>query len=208
MSKIVKKRNWGFVLYPESAPENWQELLQQTGLQCAVSPLHDSDKDEGGNGETLKKAHYHIILCYPGPTTYNVVKTLTESLKQPIPIALDSVKGYYRYFTHKDNPDKFQYDERDITTINGFNILDYTDLTRSEVNQIKQEIHKLIIEKGFIEYADLMDYLLVNDLYAQYDVASSHTLFFDKMITSRRHKISNCVPGVPGVDIVTGEVQE
>ena len=41
MAKNVKKRNWAFVLYPESAPENWREELQKTGLQCAISPLHD-----------------------------------------------------------------------------------------------------------------------------------------------------------------------
>lgn len=62
----MKKRYWAFVLYPESAPENWKEILQQTGLSCCVSPLHD--KDINPTGEP-KKAHYHIILCYSGPTT-------------------------------------------------------------------------------------------------------------------------------------------
>ena len=42
-----KKRYWAFVLYPESAPKNWKEILQQTGLSCCVSPLHDKDIDEG-----------------------------------------------------------------------------------------------------------------------------------------------------------------
>ena len=52
----VKKRNWAFVVYPESAPEDWIEQLQKTGLQCAVSPLHDKDTDPTGEP---KKAHYH-----------------------------------------------------------------------------------------------------------------------------------------------------
>lgn len=207
MSKNVKKRNWAFVLYPESAPEDWRDQLQQTGLPCAISPLHDKDKDEGGNSDELKKAHYHIILCYPGPTTYNAVKTLTESLNQPIPLALDSVKGYYRYLTHKDNPEKYQYDERDISVLNGFNILDYMELSRSEVNQYKTAIHKLILERCIVEYADLMDYLLENEMFAEYDVASSHTLFFDKLLTSRRHRVSNC-RSIPDVDSETGEVIE
>ena len=51
---IVKKRNWAFVLYPESAPEDWRERLQQTGLQCCVSPLHDKDVNDTGGP---KKAH-------------------------------------------------------------------------------------------------------------------------------------------------------
>ena len=108
MAKNVKKRYWAFVLYPESAPEEWRQILTETGLECAISPLHDKDINPDG---TPKKAHYHVILCYAGPTTYNCVKTLTESLNQPVPQPIEQVKGYYRYFSHKDNPEKYQYSE-------------------------------------------------------------------------------------------------
>ena len=122
----VKKRNWTFVLYPESAPEDWREQLQKTGLLCAISPLHDRDVNPDGE---VKKAHYHVILCYSGPTSYDVVKRLTDSLSQPIPQPLEQVRGMYRYFTHKDNPDKAQYCDDDISTINGFDIRDFVELT-------------------------------------------------------------------------------
>lgn len=182
----VKKRNWAFVLYPESAPKDWMERLQLTGLQCAVSPLHDCDIDPTGEP---KKAHYHIILCYSGPTSYNVVKQLTDSLNQPIPQALEQVRGYYRYLTHKDNPEKFQYDESNILTINGFNIADYVELTKSEVIEVKKRLQQLIIHLDLFEYSDFMDYLLENDLSLEYDVASSNTYFFEKYISSRRNKL-------------------
>lgn len=184
--KNVKKRNWAFVLYPESAPENWKELLQLTGLQCAISPLHNKDIDPTGE---VKKEHYHIILCYSGPTSYNVVKGLTDSLNQPIPQALEQIRGYYRYLTHKDNPDKYQYDEKDIEPLNGFNIYDFIELTKSEVGEIKRMLHCLIRKENFVEYADLLDYLLDNEMFSEYDVASNNTLFFDKLLTSRRHKV-------------------
>ena len=106
MPKVVKKRNWGFVVYPESAPSDWREQLQATGLQCAISPIHDKDLNPDG---TPKKAHHHVIAVFNGPTSYGVVKALTDKLKQPIPQALESVRGNYRYFTHKDNPEKYQY---------------------------------------------------------------------------------------------------
>ena len=156
----VKKRNWAFLLYPESAPADWLEQLQLTGLQCAISPLHDLDINPTGEP---KKAHYHIILCYSGPTSYNVVKQLTDSLNKPIPQALEQVRGYYRYLTHKDNPEKAQYDDNDIKTINGFNIADYVELSKSEVIQIKSELQQLIINLNLLEYCDFMDYLLEND---------------------------------------------
>lgn len=182
-SRNIKKRNWAFVLYPESAPENWRDMLQQSGLQCAVSPLHDKDIDP--NGEP-KKPHWHIILIYSGPTSFNVVKSLCDSLNAPIPQALEQVRGYYRYLTHKDNPEKAQYDEKDITTINGFNIADYTELTRSEVSAMKFDLQRLIREKKLYEYSEFMDYLQDNDMRVEYDIACSHTLFFDRYITSRR----------------------
>src|SRR5665647_3046518 len=87
-----KKRHWCFVLYPESAPVDWVDLLQKTGLLCAASPLHDKDFEN----DEIKKAHHHIILSYPGPTTYNIVASLTKSLNATIPQKLESVRGQYR----------------------------------------------------------------------------------------------------------------
>lgn len=183
--KVVKKRNWAFVLYPESAPENWRELLQETGLQCCISPLHD--KDINANGEP-KKAHYHIILVYSGPTSFNVVKALCESLNQPIPQALEQVRGYYRYLTHKDNPEKAQYSDDDISYINGFNISDFVELTRSEVNSIILRLQQIIRDADIIEYSDFLDLLADSQMNTEFEVASTHTILFDRYITSRRHK--------------------
>lgn len=185
MKKNIKKRHWAFVLYPESAPENWRDLIQQTGLQCAVSPLHDKDINPDG---TQKKAHYHVIASYSNTTTYNNVKELTDTLNCPIPQPLEQVRGYYRYLTHKDNPEKYQYSDKDITTINGFDISNYVELTTTEINNIKRELQKIIREYKFFEYSQLMDYCLDNNLDNAYDVASSHTIFFNTYIKSYKFK--------------------
>ena len=183
--KLSKKRNWAFVAYPESLPKNWQEILTQTGLPIAISPLHDKDENPDG---TKKKPHYHIILIYSGPTSFSVVQTLTQKLNAPAPIPLEAVRGYYRYLTHKDNPEKFQYDEKDIKTLNNFAILDFVEIKKSEVIKIKKDLQILILKECFVEYADFMDFVLTELTDAEYDVASSHTYFFDKYICSRRNK--------------------
>lgn len=181
----MKKRYWAFVLYPESAPENWKEILQQTGLSICVSPLHD--KDINPTGEP-KKAHYHIILCYSGPTTFKCVKSITDSLNQPIPIALEQVRGYFRYLTHKDNPEKYQYNEKDITTINDFDIDNYNDLSISQIKTIMVDIQKIIRDNDILEYCDLLDFLLDSELFSYLDVAQNHTILFNTYITSLRNK--------------------
>ena len=112
-------------------------------------------------------------------------------MNQPIPIPLQQVKGYYRYLTHKDNPEKHQYNESNIETLNGFNIDDYVDLTYSEVNSICISIQKLIIDNNILEYSVLLDYLLHNELFTELQVASNHTLLFNTYITSRRNKIKS-----------------
>lgn len=188
MAKNVKKRNWAFLLYPESAPSDWREQLQQTGLQCAISPLHDRDLNPTGEA---KKPHYHVILAYSGPTSYNVVKGLTDALHQPIPQALEQIRGYYRYFTHKDNPEKAQYSDLDIQTINGFDIGNYVEMTRAEVMAVMKSLQEFIRKYDVVEYSQLMDVLLDNEMNLEYEVASNHTLFFDKYLTSRRHACAN-----------------
>lgn len=180
---MQKKRNWGAVVYPESAPDDWEEILKLKGLTFACSPLHD--KDINPTGES-KKPHYHIILSFNGPTSNNVVNEIMKELNQPIAIPLESVRGYYRYFTHKDNPEKYQYNDKDIRLFNGFDVTDI--LNAFEVYENLKEIQMLVVQNDLFEYSDLMDYLLTNDYMEMWNVACSHTLFLNSYITSKRHK--------------------
>lgn len=184
--KGKKKRNWACVVYPESLPENWLDILNLSGLQIAISPLHDKDLE--ADGQTPKKPHYHLILIYSGPTSFNVVKSLTDQLHAPIPVALEAVRGYYRYLTHKDNPEKYQYDEKEIRCLNGFSILDFVELTKTEVLKIKKSLIDLIKQKKITEYADFVDYVMLELSESELDVATGHTYFFDKYISSRRNQ--------------------
>lgn len=185
--KNVKKRNWAFVLYPESAPADWREQLQKTGLPCAISPLHD--RDVNATGEP-KKPHHHVMVFYQGPTSYNVVKRLTDGLNQPIPQVVEQVRGYYRYLTHMDNPEKAQYSPSGITTLNGFDIGDYVDMTKSEVTKALRALMEYIQDNDLMEYADLMDMTMCEGVPPEwFDVAASHTLFFTGYLKSRRFRV-------------------
>lgn len=95
------------------------------------------------------------------------------------------------------------YDEREIKTINGFNIADFSELTRSEITQIKKTLQALIRQYDIVEYAQLMDFLQDEEMNVEYEVASNNTLFFDRYIGSRRH-----APRIPKCDPKTGEVIE
>lgn len=181
----IKKRNWAFILYLDSAPADWRDILQATGCQFAISPYHDKDVNADG---TEKKPHYHIIITYDGPTSYNVIKRVCDSVNATIPQPLEQIRGYYRYFTHKDNPEKYQYNESEITTINGFDINNYIELTNGEVQAILFQLQYIIRQEHILEYADLLDLLSDKDLTDFWDVASKHTIMLDRYISSRRYK--------------------
>lgn len=184
MSKNVKKRYWAMVLYPESAPLNWRDILQETGIQCAISPLHNMDINPDN---TKKKEHYHIILCYEGPTTFNNVNSLCEKLNQPIPQPLEQLRGYYRYLIHKDNPEKYQYSQDLITTINGFDVNNYLELTNLQVLSGMKVLIQLIQDNYIYEYCDLIN--MVHDMDNMlYDLAFKHTFFLTSYIRSFRQK--------------------
>lgn len=184
-AKNVKKRNWAFVAYPESMPKNWLEILQKTGLKIAISPLHDKDLN-ADNDE--KKPHYHIICCWEGGTVrFSQAEKLAKSINGTIPIPLESIRGYYRYFTHKDNPEKYQYSEADIKCLNGFAITDFVELSKSEVVKIKYDILDLIESNGIREYYDLIEFLK-NDNIERLEIAMNNTLFFNTYLRSKRHK--------------------
>lgn len=187
--KRITGRSWAFVIYPESMPENYEEIITDTGLPLAMSPLHD--KDVNPTGEP-KKPHYHCIVYYENATTLkNVKENVCDRLNGTIPIKLESMRGMYRYHIHLDNPEKYQYDDRDRKFFNGFDIDMASKLTRTEINKIIKEIHTFINDNNILEYIDLLDVLKDNDLTNLYDVAIANTLLFKSMLDSKRNKLAH-----------------
>lgn len=183
----MKGRNWAFVMYPESMPVDWFEKLEQTGLPFAISPLHDKDLNPTGEE---KKPHYHVICQYSNTTTSkNVRDNVCSLVNGTIPIKLESIKGMYRYHLHLDNPEKYQYDDRDRIFINGFDVSNVNALTKTEIDKIKKELVSFILDNDINEYSDLLKILLENDLNNMFIVASNCTIFFNSFISSLRNKL-------------------
>lgn len=55
----VRTRNFATVVYPESAPADWLDIINDLHIPCFVSPLHDQDLDAKGKP---KKPHYHVVF--------------------------------------------------------------------------------------------------------------------------------------------------
>ena len=199
-----RTRNWNFILYPESAPENWRDIIDEYHIEWVESPLHDKDMDPTGEP---KKPHYHVSLLFPTNQSYRQVKELTDSLNAPIPIKCKSVKGSIRYMVHKDNPDKYQYFWNDIVCHGGADLSDLCAPTATERMQIQQDILSYIRENNIIEFADIVDYACHSGLDEWLNVMMNFsTLSINAYVRSRRYKLGRHEQ--IRVDPETGEVLE
>lgn len=172
--KNKRSRNWTFLQYDDSAPENWRDKLDELLIEWVESPLHDKDVDPTGEP---KKAHRHIIVSFKGNKSYQQIKEISDMVSGIEPKVVSNMRSYLRYFAHLDNPEKYQYDQNKIIPHGGFNIDNYLQLTSSEVAMELSKIQDLIQEMDFTSYYDLTKYLKDNELWDWYKIATERRTY-------------------------------
>ncbi len=186
---VTKGRYWGFVVYPDSLPNNYIDLINSIGIPMCFSPLHDKDINPDGS---IKKPHYHVLCYYDNVTSYNNVNNnVCKLLNGTIPIKIENLRSMYRYHIHLDNPEKFQYDDKDRIFFNGFDTSKVEILSKTDLLKLKRSILEIIEEKSIYEYSDLINFLNNNDLIDLLDIASGNTVFFNAYIHSKRNKFKD-----------------
>lgn len=170
-----KHRNWSFILYSDSAPDDWRQVLIKQGIPTACSPWHDSDKDKEGN---LLKPHKHVILAFSGPTTFNNVKSLiTDPLHGTRPEPVASIRGYYQYFTHELETNKAIYSAANIECFNAFNIERFGAGDKVSSAVLVSELCELAVNSGVTNFFDLFQ--MAKNLGTEYvDSLSKKAYFF------------------------------
>lgn len=196
-----RTRNWTFVVYPESAPENWRDILNEYHIEWVESPIHD--KDLNATGEP-KKAHIHILLLFQGVKTYEQILTLIEPLNCTIPQVCQSTKALVRYFAHLDNPGKYQYNPFEIIAHGGVDLQDLLKPSASERANVLKEIFTYIADNDVTEFSDLIDYCIKNNEEWFYVISTSSTYILTQYIRSQRHK-GNKNKSI-NVSVETGEI--
>lgn len=185
-SGLGRTRNWVFILYPESAPNNWIDLLNDYGVKYCISPLHDKDLNADGD---IKKSHRHVILSYDSVKSYEQVKEICDTLNATIPQKVNSMIGAVRYHTHTDNPEKHQYNKDDIICGCGFDLAVYTAKSKTEKNACIDDIVDFIIDNDVTEFWDLVCYCRKNQPDWYEVIRDSHTLFLTNLLKSNRHRV-------------------
>jgi len=185
MKVVEKKRNWTLIVYPESAPKNWRDILDEEHFQWVESPLHDRDTNPDGE---VKKAHWHILVMYDGPVTAKPVQELAQKIISPFPKPVASARGLLRYMIHLDNPEKFQYEKNDIVAHGGADVESYFEMTMSNRLETLKDISRYIISQNICNFSDLVQFAIENDDDWFTIIADKNTLYLNKLIDAQWHK--------------------
>lgn len=181
--------NWCIVVYPDSAPSNWRDILDDLHIEWVESPLHDMDVNPG-TGE-LKKPHWHVLLMFGSVKTYEQVCEVIAPLNCPIPQRCFSVKGNVRYMVHKDNPDKYQYDQSAIVAHGGYDIADAFKASASERYTLIRDMCAYVRANDICEFQDLVDYAMQEHFDDWFPLlCDSCAYVVGQYIKSQRHRAS------------------
>lgn len=204
MNEKKRTRNFVAIGYPESLVPDWLDKLSDTHIPIVISPLHD--KDINPNNET-KKEHYHIMLLYDAPHTYEQAQEVFSMIGATKCEMVNSTRGQARYLCHLDNQEKYQYSISDVKCLNG---VDYQSLIElpSDNWQAVREMIQFIKENNIIAYSDLLEYASIHNENWFRCLLEKNTMVIVEYIKSRTWKVQQGYyeNKTLKVDSTTGEV--
>lgn len=149
-----RTRNFATVVYPESAPEGWLDILSDQFVPAFVSPLHDADKNATGED---KKPHYHVVIMFDSVKTRDQAREVFERIGGVGNEVVQSLRGYARYLCHLDNPEKAQYSVDDVKCFCGADYVGTIGLVTDKYKAIGEMID-FCEENGVLSYSELLVY--------------------------------------------------
>lgn len=149
-----RTRNFATVVYPDSAPENWAEILSKQFIPAFISPFHDKDKNPTGEN---KKPHWHVMLMFDGVKTSEQAISVFDLINGVGCEVVQSQRGYARYLCHLDNPEKYQYNQSDVRCLSG---ADYPSTIGLAIDKYKAigEMIDFCEENDVVSYSELLKY--------------------------------------------------
>lgn len=204
-TKDGRVRNFACVVYPDSAPSNWLDIISEAKIAVFVSPLHDKDKNPTGED---KKPHYHVLVAYERQKSIEQASDFFKSFGGVGCEVVQSLRGYARYLCHLDNPEKAQYSIDEVKTFGGADFIGAIGLPIDKYKAIGEMV-------DFIEFNDIFSYAQIfqyaracrNDWFRV--LCDTSTLVIKEYLKSRKwdydHRMER--PVYRKFDVETGEVE-
>lgn len=150
----LRFRNFATVVYPDSAPEDWIDILSELHIPAFISPIHDMDVNPDGE---KKKPHYHVMIMFEGKKSKEQAKEIFDCLSAVGCETVHTIRGYARYLCHLDNPEKYQYKIDDVRALSG---ADYMGIIGLAIDKYKAlgEMEDFCRDNNIFSFAHLADY--------------------------------------------------
>ena len=189
MARQSRFRDFSTMVYPESAPENWEDILRDEHIQALISPLHDNDINPTGE---KKKPHYHVHIMFEGPKTKDAAIKIFDKIGGVGCEIVNSRRGMARYLTHKDNPEKAQYPDEEVVIMGGVDYWEIINLP-SDKYALIGDILDFVIENRVSNIIDLFKYTRDIGAYDWYRIIIDNTYLFGsycKAVKERKIEIT------------------
>lgn len=183
-TKEYRTRNFATLVYPESAPVGWMDILDHEMVPYFISPLHNQDVTEDGG---IKKEHYHVMIMFDNVKTTEQAREVFDKIGGVGCEKIKSLYFYARYLCHLDHPDKAQYSVNQVKAVGK----DYYEIINSPADDRKalKEIQEFIRDNDINLFCDLCDYALQFRPDDWFKAISEHySYYLDKYIKSLSYK--------------------
>ena len=160
-------------------------MLDSFNVSWAASPLHDQEVNPDGS---IKKPHWHIMISFESLKTLEQCNEISAAVLGTKSQFVQSPRAMVRYFAHMDNPDKVQYDKRQIECHGGFDLEDMLMTSNQTKYDALKEMIQYCIDADVTEYEDLLVYSMHNEPSWFEALADSCTYTMSSFLKSRRHR--------------------
>ena len=181
MANLDKKsKYYSYILYPENYPDNeylYKLLDDDLMLDYLLSPVHSPSED-------LKK-HFHLLTVYPNPIGLSSAQRVGERLNsaKKVIFGFNPISAA-RYLIHLDNPEKEQFDQKDIR-VHGLLAKSLSDKAFSDNELFRvaatfRSIHNYVLDHHITDIHVLQQYLLGTD-FSSFQLVQQNYIYFNDL---------------------------
>lgn len=189
--------------------EDMVTYFKTTLIQVVVSPLHDKDFYDAEDVLKQKKMvaagfkpevkaiigkpkppHWHVYVQFPGHKTlaqarafFNMDNWGQESYF-PYVEPLLTWGGSVRYSCHLNNPEKAQYDPKDVVALNGAKVDALLETSAQQKIETFRQLRDFAMSAHMYEYSDLVDMALDTGNDAMFQMLYDKPSFYDAYMRS------------------------
>ena len=204
MGEVNNARYWVAICYPENMREDWKECIGDILEYPYAYCIHDKDHlgtykpKRKKDYERQRKLHVHIFIAFTNTTTKKHVENVFDRLSKegrkccPGAEAVINPLNKYNYLIHDTETAKKQgkylYSKEERIEGNNFDIGAYIQISTKELKDMKRELGNLIRDLGIRNFMDFYNEVERNFDDKYFEVMSSCSSFFDKLIKGNYHK--------------------